>query len=91
MSERESQTSSSLQQWRGVDQRSQPTLVQDGFFMMSRGVFFGFGENAERIPGKALKMLLDDPIFNIVQCGDVTFIQNFDSLQMIPTAELASL
>lgn len=80
MSQRETQLSISLQQWRGVNQRTSPTLVQDGFFVMSRGVFFGLGENAERIPGKKLSGRLPQAIFQIYQFGDAVLIQTFDKL-----------
>lgn len=80
MSERETQISISLQQWRGVDQRTSPTRVQDGFFVMSRGVFFGLGENAERVPGKRLSGLMDDAVFNLVQFGDRVLVQTMTKL-----------
>lgn len=80
MSRRETQIQISLQQWRGVDQRTSPVLVQDGFFVMSRGVFFGLGENAERVPGKVLSQYMVDPVFNIFQFGDKVLIQTIDEL-----------
>ena len=88
MSRRETQIDGELQQWRGVDQRTSPVLVQEGFFVMSRGVFFGLGENAERIPGKVLAALLEDPVFNLVQFGSKVLIQTMDDLLMCDVSDL---
>lgn len=89
MSQRETQISGSLQQWKGVDQRSQPTLVQDGFFMMSKGMLFGFGDNVERMPGKRLSTKMDDAIVSIVQFGRIAFLQTLASgVWMVPIEEL---
>lgn len=88
MSERESKVDSVLQQWRGVDQRSQPTLVQSGFFVMARGVYFGLGGNAERIPGKTLSLLSDEPVFNMVQFGNKVLIQGLTELSIADLSDL---
>lgn len=91
MSHRETQLDGTLQQWRGVDQRTQPTLVRDGFFVMSRGVFFGLGDNAERVPGKKLAGLQVSPIFHIHQFGDKALVQGMDQVWMVDVAELVEL
>lgn len=88
MSERETQIEGSLQQWRGVDQRTQPTLVQDGFFVMSRGVFFGLGDNAERVPGKVMSGKLAGPVFNIQQFGNRVLVQGMSELWIADVEEL---
>lgn len=88
MSERETRVDNVLQQWRGVDQRTQPTLVKDGFFVMTRGVYFGLGGNAERVPGKVLSLLSDEPVFNIVQFGDKILIQGLTELVMADLSDL---
>ncbi len=90
MAERETQISGVLQQWRGVDQRTQPTLVQDGFFVMTRGVFFGLGDNAQRVPGKRLAGLLPAAIFQIVQFGEIAIVQSMNTVNIVPIAELAA-
>lgn len=88
MSRRETRLTISLQQWRGVDQRTKPTLVRDGFFVMSRGVFFGLGDNAERIPGKKLSTLLPTAVFNLQQFGNKVLIQIMDSVLIVDAKEL---
>lgn len=85
---RETQLDISLQQWRGVDQHTQPTLVRDGFFVMARGVFFGLGGNAERIPGKRLAGLLESAVFQLHQFGDKVIVQTLDAVQMLTVEEL---
>lgn len=80
MSRRETQLTVSLQQWRGVDQRTSPTLVQDGFFVMSRGVYFGLGDNAERVPGKALAGKLAKAVLQISQFGNNVLVQGLGEL-----------
>lgn len=88
MSERETRVDSVLQQWRGVDQRTQPTLVKDGFFVMARGVYFGLGGNAERIPGKTLSTLMAQPVFNIVQVGQKVIIQGLTTVWICDISDL---
>lgn len=88
MSERETQSEGSLQQWKGVDQRTQPTLVHDGFFSMIRGTFFGLGDNASRIPGKRLVLKLAVPVFNLYVFGDIVLVQGQTTLYMLPVSEL---
>lgn len=88
MSERETKLSISLQQWRGVDQRTSPVRVQDGFFVMSRGVYFGLGDNAERIPGKQLAGKLDLAALQIYQFGNNVMMQGLGRLWMIDSASL---
>lgn len=88
MSNRETQIGSSIQQWRGVDQRTSPTLVQDGFFVFSRGVYFGLGDNAERVPGKTLSVKLSGPILQIFQFGSNTIIQSYGQIDFVDTASL---
>lgn len=89
MSQRETQVQSSLQKWKGVNQRTQPTLLEDGFFSMSQGIYFGLGDNAERIPGKQLAGYLQGlSIFNIFQFGNISFIQTKTKLFSVPTSDL---
>lgn len=88
MSERETILSVSLQQWRGVDQRTSPVRVQEGFFVMSRGVYFGLGDNAERIPGKALSGRLDFAALQIYQFGNQIVIQGLGKLWMVDAISL---
>lgn len=88
MSNRETQQNSSVQSWRGVDQRTQPTLVQDGFFTMSRGVFFGLGDNAERLPGKEILAYLDEPIFQLFINGNNLLIQTMENLYSVALSEI---
>jgi len=91
MPERQIQTVASLQQWRGVDQRTQPTLVSDGFVTWSRGLFFGLGDNAERIPGKTVSLKLTGSVFNLMPFGDKMLVQTLDSVQIIPISELLAI
>lgn len=88
MSNRETQLPSSIQKWKGVDQRIQPTLVQDGFFVMSRGVYFGLGDNAQRLEGKLVSAFMGEPIFSLTICGDLLLIQTLNNLYMTPIASL---
>lgn len=88
MSNREIQDTSSVQKWRGVDQRTQPTLVQDGFFSMSRGVFFGLGDNAERLPGKTVAANLGLPIFQVFVIGSIALVQTTTDLYTVPLSDL---
>lgn len=91
-SQRETQKQGSLQDWKGVDQRTQPTRVADGFFIMSYGTIFGFTDGGvERLPGKKLAVKIASPVVSIMQFGEITFIQQLDKLTIIPTAELATL
>jgi hypothetical protein len=87
MSQRETQLSSSTQQWRGVNQRAQPTLLQDGFFVMARGVFFNAGD-AARIPGKRLSGQLGTPVFNIYQFGRLAIVQTMNKVYLVEVSEL---
>lgn len=88
MSQRESIGDVSLQQWRGVNQRLQPTLVPDGFFSDVRGVMFGYGENAERLPGKVASGFLGTPILGIFAFGQIAILQTIDSVITIPLSEI---
>lgn len=90
MSRRETHLGISLQQWRGVDQRTSPLRVQEGFFVMSRGVYFGLGDNAERIPGKTLTGTLDKAVVQAFGFGDVVFIQGLGKLWMIDQSSVFS-
>lgn len=80
MSRRETQIAVSLQQWRGVDQRTSPTLVQDGFFVSARGVYFGLGDNAERVPGKQLSGKLEAAVLQVSQFGNNVLVQGLGKL-----------
>jgi hypothetical protein len=83
----ETQVQTSIQHWKGVNQRLQPTLVPDDFFSWSKGVYFGLGDNAQRIFGKVLLNKLDGPIFNIFPWGEFAIVQQQDSLLLITTTE----
>lgn len=91
MSNRESIIQNEIHSWKGVDQRSQPTLVPQGYVTNARGCFFGLGENAERLPGKRLAGKLDGPIFMLFSFEDATLIQTLDTLYIVPTIELLEL
>lgn len=88
MSERETVGNVSLQQWRGMDQRTQPTNVQDGFFTSARGVYFGLGDNAERLPGKVLHFLLAQGVFGIYVFQQLALLQTQTKLLAMPLADL---
>lgn len=91
-SQRETQKSAIAQNWKGVDQRTQPTLVAEGYFIMSYGTIVGFADGGiERLPGKKLAIKIAGPIVNVIQFGDITFIQRLNSLAIIPTSELTTL
>lgn len=87
-SQRETRIAGSTQRWRGVDQRTQPTLVQEGFFIMARGTYFGLGDNVERLPGKKLSGVLPGPVFQMTVLGDIVILQSFDKLYTVPLSEL---
>lgn len=88
MSQRESLSAGSLQQWRGVNQRLQPTLVPDGFFSDARGIYFGYGENAERLRGKDLAGRVDEAVLNIFTFNNVVLVQTLTKLRIISIADL---
>lgn len=87
MSNRETFIENEIHSWKGVDQRSQPTLVPSGYVTNARGCLFGSGES-ERIPGKQLAGKLSDPIFHLYNFQEITFVQTFDTLYIVPTLEL---
>lgn len=89
MSRRETRVDSDLQKWRGIDQRTQPTLLQDGFFTISRGIYFGLGE-AERLPGKSLSYQFDGPVFVIAQFDNMAILQGYNEVFMVEVNELAN-
>lgn len=91
MSQRETKQPGSLQQWKGVNQRLQPTLVPDGFFSDARGVFFGFGENAERMPGKSLAGILPKAVLGIFVFNAKALIQTLDALWVTDVTDLTNL
>lgn len=66
----------------------QPTLVQDGFFVMSRGVYFGLGDNAQRLEGKLLSAFMGEPIFSLTVSGNLLLIQTMNNLYITPIASL---
>lgn len=80
MPQRESIGETTINKWKGVNQRVQPTLVPDGFFSSSFGVYFGLGDNAQRLPGKVLKSLLAGPVFHIKPWGGFAIVQLKDSV-----------
>lgn len=90
MPERELVATNVINWWKGVDQRTQPTLVQDGFFSMTRGTYFGFGDNCIRLPGKKLSTQLPSSILVLfpIQIGTITIIQTLGVLYVVDTASL---
>lgn len=88
MSNRETPIESSINNWKGVNQRIQPTLIQEGFLTNAIGCFFGLGENAERLPGKRLAGFLDEPIFNIFPFDKIVIVQTMENLYAIPMEDL---
>lgn len=88
MSQRETVGPKSLQQWRGVNQRLQPTLVPDGFFSNASGVYFGYGDNAERLPGKTLTARINEPVLVIFTFNNLVLIQTLNTVRMVPLSEL---
>lgn len=90
MSERETKLAGDLQQWRGVNQRLQPTLVPHGYFSFVKGIYFGIGDNAERLSGKVASGNLLAPILQIFQFGELTLIQTSVSLLSVTTKELVN-
>lgn len=88
MSERETQIQTSFERWRGVDQRTQPTLVQTGFFSSVRGVYFASQSNAQRIPGKVPVFKLNDAVLGIIAMGTTVFVQCLDTLRITDLASL---
>lgn len=77
-----------LQKWRGTDERTQPTNVQEGFFTLALGTYFGLGDNCERIPGKTLVKKFNFPILSLYQFGNIVFIQTLNSLLCCTVSEL---
>lgn len=89
MSERETLSGDVIQRWKGVNQRTQPTLVPDDFFTSSRGLYFAtYG--VVRLDGKHLVGRLDGPVFSIFQFGKFAFVQTTTKLWSIPIAEIAN-
>lgn len=86
--QRETQTTTTLQGWKGINQRAQPTLVSDGYFTSARGVFFGLENAAERLPGKTLSSLITQPIFGLAVIGDNVVIQGLTTEWIISIADL---
>ena len=76
-----------LEQWRGVNQRLQPTIVPDGFFTFAKGVYFGLGDNATRVAGKTVTYKFSSPIYNIVAWGPFAILQLEDSVAMLTSPE----
>jgi hypothetical protein len=89
MSERETSTGDSIQRWKGVNQRTQPTLVKDDFFTSSRGLYFG-PEGVIRLFGKRLVGKLDGPVFGIFVFGAFAMVQTTTKLWSIPIDEITS-
>ncbi len=76
-----------LEQWRGVNQRLQPTIVPDGFFTFTKGVYFGLGDNATRVAGKTVTYKFSSPIYNIVAWGPFAILQTSDAVVMLTSPE----
>lgn len=88
MSNRELQVESEISTFRGVDERTVPTLLDSNFFSSSRNVYFGLDGVVSRIEGKLLLRKLDDSIVNLVQFGDKIIIQTLATLQIVTLKEL---
>ena len=88
MSQRETQAPDVQESWKGVDQRTQPTLVANSYFVMARGVYFGLEDAAERLPGKALIRKITGALLHVADFGDNVLLQGEDSVSMIPLSEL---
>jgi hypothetical protein len=88
MSERETLSGDSIQRWKGVNQRTSPTIVQDGFFSHSMGVYFN-NEGVVRIFGKRLAGKLGGPIFHIFQIEGIALLQTQTALWSVTVAELS--
>jgi len=85
---RETISNNALEQWKGVNQRLQPTTVPDGFFTFAKGVYFGLGENASRLPGKKLAGKINEPIFGITILGQIAILQTLNAVKTVPLASL---
>lgn len=85
---RETEGPQVIQQWKGVNQRLQPTLVPDGFFSIAYGVYFGLGNNAERIGGKVTSGKLTEAVFNIHVLNDIAILQLRSSTVTVPLSDL---
>ena len=73
---------------RGVDQRTQPTLVGEMSYSMAKGTYFGFQSNVSRLEGKKLKRTFTQPVVHLATFNNVALIQTLDTLQFIPLNEL---
>lgn len=91
MSQRETHIPSSLQQWRGVNQRQSPVRIPDGFFLNAYGTYFGIGENAERMPGKLLAGVVPSPVLQFFVLGPKVIIQTLNKVYMTDLTELLNL
>ncbi len=80
---RESIEQTVLEQWKGINQRLQPTIVPDGFFTFAKGVYFGLGDNAVRIAGKVVIHKFSSPVYNIAAWGNFAILQLQDSVVML--------
>lgn len=87
MSERETLSGDSIQRWKGVNQRTQPTLVEDGFFTGSIGLFFNT-DGVIRLDGKKLAGNIGKPVFSIFQVDKIALLQTTTQLLIIPIEEL---
>lgn len=88
MPQRETIAQSVLEQWKGVNERKQFTLVPDGFFTGCRGVYFGLGNNCERIEGKKLTAFLPNAVLNFAVIGELAVLQLLGSVVTIPLTQL---
>ena len=77
-----------VQEWKGINQRLQPTLVPDGFFSVALGLYFGLGDNATRVEGKKTAGKLTEAIFNIHVLGKVAILQLKNSVVTVPLTDL---
>lgn len=87
MSERETLSGDSVQRWKGVNQRTQPTLVEDGFFTGCTGLYFNT-DGVIRLNGKKLAGNIGQAVFMIFQLDKIALLQTTSQLLAIPIEEL---
>lgn len=80
MPRRETNIPSSINNWEGVNQRLQPTLVPDGFFFFAKGVQFGQNNNVQRLTGKTVTDKFSSAIFGITAWGEFAIVQLYNSV-----------
>ncbi len=85
---RETIATNVLNQWKGVNQRLQPTVVPDGFFTFAKGIYFGLGENATRIEGKQASGYIAEPVVQITVIGQLAMLQTLNAVKTVLLSDL---